>query len=386
MPLRVGGELPTIARAIQAPFAELLAVREVAPRAERPATQLGPRAAGSVRPGIVVSNSIQNERLDSVVIVPLSTRSPELWPTACRGSRHEDVVRGDPGNPTGPDRHASGDAMVRIGAALALYLDEPRAAGPSPAPDASGTAMLRRSFSLVFWLFLAASSIVLSPVAVLIWAVTAPFDRRGALLHRFTCFWASLYTWLNPAWRVRVEGRERIRPDAAYVMVANHQSLLDILVLFRLFVHFKWVSKIENFRVPFIGWNMALNRYIKLRRGSRESVARALHACERALAQGSSIMMFPEGTRSPDRRLRAFKPGAFTLAQRTGAPILPIVIEGTASALPNRGFVLQGRHAIRVRVLDEIPHASFAREPVEAVTEAVRERFVAALDEREQGG
>src|SRR5438046_3468193 len=124
MPLRVGGELPTIARAIQAPFAELLAVREVAPRAERPATQLGPRAAGSVRPGIVVSNSIQNERLDSVVIVPLSTRSPELWPTACRGSRHEDVVRGDPGNPTGPDRHASGDAMVRIGAALALYLGD----------------------------------------------------------------------------------------------------------------------------------------------------------------------------------------------------------------------------------------------------------------------
>src|SRR5207245_6411169 len=139
-------------------------------------------------PGIVASNSIQNERLDSVVIVPLSTRSPELWPTACRGSRHEDVVRGDPGNPTEPDRHASGDAMVRIGAALALYLDEPRAAGPSPAPAARGTGMLRRSFSLVFWLFLAASSIVLFPVAVLIWAVTAPFDRRGALLHRFTCF------------------------------------------------------------------------------------------------------------------------------------------------------------------------------------------------------
>ena len=97
--------------------------------------------------------------------------------------------------------------------------------------------MLRRALSLVFWLFLVASSIVLFPVAVLIWAVTAPFDRRRALLHRFTCFWASLYTWLNPAWRVRVEGRDRIRPDAAYVMVANHQSLLDILVLFRLFVH-----------------------------------------------------------------------------------------------------------------------------------------------------
>src|SRR5213078_5024458 len=192
--------------------------------------------------------------------------------------------------------------------------------------------MLRRALSLVFWLFLVASSIVLFPVAVLIWAVTAPFDRRRALLHRFTCFWASLYTWLNPAWRVRVEGRDRIRPDAAYVMVANHQSFLDILVLFRLFVHFKWVSKIEMFRIPLIGWNMALNRYVSLRRGDRMSITKMMEACERTLAAGSSIMMFPEGTRSPDGRLRAFKPGAFELALRTRTPLLPIVIEGTARA------------------------------------------------------
>jgi 1-acyl-sn-glycerol-3-phosphate acyltransferase len=239
--------------------------------------------------------------------------------------------------------------------------------------------VLRRGLSLCFWVFLVASSVVLFPVAVVVWAVTAVFDRRLVVLHRFTCFWASLYTWLNPAWRVRIEGRDKIRQGAAYVMVANHQSLLDILVLFRLFVHFKWVSKIENFRVPFIGWNMSLNRYIKLRRGSRQSVARMMHACERTLAQGNSIMMFPEGTRSPDGRLRAFKPGAFTLAKRSGVPILPIVIEGTADALPKRGFVLQGRHAIRVRVLDEIPHAAFATEADEAVTDAVHARFAAEL-------
>src|SRR5437762_5827158 len=149
--------------------------------------------------------------------------------------------------------------------------------------------MVRRALSLVFWVFLVVSSIVLFPVALVIWALTAPFDRRRALLHRFTCFWASLYTWLNPAWRVRVEGRERIRPDAAYVMVANHQSLLDILVLFRLFVHFKWVSKIENFRVPFIGWNMALNRYIKLRRGDKESIAQMMDACAHTIAAGNSV-------------------------------------------------------------------------------------------------
>jgi 1-acyl-sn-glycerol-3-phosphate acyltransferase len=239
--------------------------------------------------------------------------------------------------------------------------------------------MLARVLSALFWLFIVVSSLLLFPLAVVIWVATVLFDRRLVLLHRFTCFWASLYTWLNPAWRVRLEGLERIRRDAAYVMVANHQSLLDILVLFRLFVHFKWVSKIENFRVPAIGWNMSLNRYIKLRRGDRASVERMLDACARTIAEGSSIMMFPEGTRSPDGRLRAFKTGAFALAQRAAAPLLPIIVQGTANALPKRGFVLRGRHEIRIRVLDEIPYQTFADTPVEVLTQRVRDVIAAEL-------
>ena len=241
--------------------------------------------------------------------------------------------------------------------------------------------LLRRIGSTLFWIFITVSSILLFPVAVFVWALTSLFDRRLVLLHRFTCFWASLYTWLNPVWRVTIEGREKIARDTAYVMVANHQSLLDILVLFRLFAHFKWVSKIENFRVPCIGWNMSLNRYIRLRRGDRESVAQMLRACEQALAAGNSIMMFPEGTRSPDGRLKDFKPGAFVLAQRSRVPILPIVVEGTARALPKRGFVLQGRHPIRVRVLDEIPYAHIEGMPVDALVAEVRARFAAELGE-----
>jgi 1-acyl-sn-glycerol-3-phosphate acyltransferase len=255
--------------------------------------------------------------------------------------------------------------------------------------------MLLPVFSVAFWLFIALSSLVLFPVALLVWAVTAPFDRRLRALHRFTCFWASLYSWTNPLWRVRVEGRQHVRPGVTYVMVANHQSFLDILVLFRLFVHFKWVSKAEMFRLPCIGWNMALNRYVKLRRGSTESIAAMMTACERHLAEGSSVMIFPEGTRSADGHLKAFKHGAFTLATRTLVPILPVVIEGTAHALPKHGFVLRGRHAIRIRVLPEVPvhaiagrqaaavaadvHALYARELGESVP-AATERCAGALD------
>src|SRR5262249_51268254 len=137
-------------------------------------------------------------------------------------------------------------------------------------------------------------------------------------------------------------------------MVSNHQSLLDILVLFRLFVHFKWVSKAELFRIPCIGWNMTLNRYIRLRRGNPESIAAMIRDAERTLAEGSSLMIFPDGTRSPDGHLKPFKRGAFTLALRPRVPLLPIVMQGTSHARRKRGYVVGLVHASRGRGLPEL--------------------------------
>jgi 1-acyl-sn-glycerol-3-phosphate acyltransferase len=239
--------------------------------------------------------------------------------------------------------------------------------------------ILRLAGSLLFWGFLALSSIALFPVALLLWIVTAPFDPRRAVLHRFTSFWASLYTWLNPAWPVRVIGRERLYEAGPAVIVANHLSLLDILVLFRLQSHFKWVSKVENFRVPLIGWNMSLCDYIPLRRGDKQSTLAMFRRCDRALAGGSSILMFPEGTRSATGRLRAFGTGAFQIAARNGVPVQPILIRGTAEALPKRGFVLQGQHPISIEVLDPIPAAEIAGRDAEQTMQHVREIFLKHL-------
>jgi len=236
--------------------------------------------------------------------------------------------------------------------------------------------LARRLYSTLFWAFLVASSVALFPVAVAIWALTMPFDRRRVVLHQFTCFWASLYTWVNPLWPVRITGREKIDPHTTYVMVSNHLSLLDILVLFRLFRHFKWVSKIENFKIPFIGWNMRLNRYIELKRGDRDSIREMMVAAEATLRAGSSIMMFPEGTRSKTGVLQPFKTGAFELAIRTGLPLLPIVLAGTSDALPKRGFVLQGRHPISIAVLDPIPPERFRGLDAKALAESTRQLYV----------
>ena len=163
------------------------------------------------------------------------------------------------------------------------------------------------------------------------------------------------------------------------MIVANHLSLLDILVLFRLQSHFKWVSKIENFRVPVIGWNMRLCDYIPIRRGDKQSTLAMLRQCDRALAGGSSILMFPEGTRSASGRLRAFSSGAFQIAERNRVPLQPIIVRGTAEALPKRGFVLQGRHRISIEVLDPIPAEQIAGRDPEETMERVRAIFLKHL-------
>ncbi|MDJ0784388.1 MAG: lysophospholipid acyltransferase family protein [Desulfosarcinaceae bacterium] len=235
--------------------------------------------------------------------------------------------------------------------------------------------MRNRIIALFVLLYIAISSIFLFAIALCIWLLTRWFDRRLVLLHQFTCFWACHYLWAMPAWRVHLSGRERLRKDGVYIIVSNHQSQLDILLAFRLFFPFKWVSKIEVFRLPLIGWNMYLNRYIPLKRGDKESIARMLSRCEDALAQGSSIYMFPEGTRSTSTRLRPFKPGAFLLAHKLKLPLLAIAINGTRKALPKYSLNFHGRQELQITVLGEIPYAEFADLSVSETAEMVRSRI-----------
>lgn len=240
--------------------------------------------------------------------------------------------------------------------------------------------MRNRVIAALILSFMGISSFFFFVLAVFIRLVTAPFDHRRVWLHRFTCLWASLYTWLVPAWQVRVENRHRIDKTRTYVIVSNHQSGLDILVAFRLFCHFKWVSKIEMFRVPLIGWNMWLNGYIPLRRGQRDSVVQMMQTCERALAAGNSIYFFPEGTRSRDGRLRPFKTGAFILAKKMGVALLPVIINGTSKALPKNSLNFHGHFPMRVTVLPHIEVNQFAHLSAEQTAQMVRDRMRVHVD------
>ncbi len=239
--------------------------------------------------------------------------------------------------------------------------------------------------SVLFWSFFVLSSTVLFLGAVLVWLVTLPFDCNGRVLHLYSCAWGTLYFYANPLWSLRVEGRERLPWRGPAVLVANHESLGDILVLFGLFRPYKWVSKASNFKLPLIGWNMRLNRYVPLVRGDRESVMRMMATCEGWLARGVPVLMFPEGTRSPDGQLKAFKDGAFQLAVKTGAPIFPVVLSGTADSLPNHGLVLRKHSRCRVRVLPPVHPRDWGNDPA-ALRDHVRSLIIETRRELDAEG
>lgn len=235
--------------------------------------------------------------------------------------------------------------------------------------------VLSTVFSALFWAFFVVSSAVLFVGALGLFLVTYPFDRNRVVLHLYSCFWAQLYFYVNPIWRLQIEGREKLPWRGAAVLVANHESLGDVLVLFGLYRPFKWVSKASVFSLPFLGWNMRLNGYVPLVRGQKESIVRMLADCRRWLARGMPVLIFPEGTRSPDGVMRAFKDGAFRLSVEERVPLIPIVLTGTADTLPKHGVVLRSIANCRVRVLDPIDPAPFGAD-FAALREHVRALIV----------
>ncbi len=234
------------------------------------------------------------------------------------------------------------------------------------------------AFSAIYWVFFAATLPPLFVVALVIFVVTLPFDRRRVVLHLYTCAWCSFYVYANPLWRVRFEGRARLPWRGAAVLVANHLSLVDILVLSGLYRPFRWVSKSSIFRVPFIGWNMTLNGYVPVTRGATDSVRRMLHRCRGLLARGIPILLFPEGTRSADGALQHFKEGAFRLAMDAGVPVIPVALSGTFETLPKHGLVLRKRMDAVVRVLEPIHPADHPGPG--ALRDAAREAIARALE------
>jgi 1-acyl-sn-glycerol-3-phosphate acyltransferase len=234
-------------------------------------------------------------------------------------------------------------------------------------------------FSIAYWIFAILTMPFFFALAVVIRVLTFAFDRRRIVQHLWSCVWAEFYIWTNPLWRLRVNGRERCPWHGAAVYVANHTSIMDIVAMYALYRPFKWIAKAELMRTPFIGWNMRLNDYVEVARGDRESIKVMMARCRGHLAAGNPLMIFPEGTRSPDGHLQAFKDGAFKLALEAECPVIPVAIRGTGASMPKHGLVMRQRMDARVEVLAPLTPAEFPT--VAAMRDEARRRIAEALGE-----
>lgn len=199
-------------------------------------------------------------------------------------------------------------------------------------------------------------------------------------LHTYARFWARVGLFLARV-RLTVEGHEHL-PLGAAVYMPNHQSNFDILALYAgLPVQFRWLAKEELFRIPLFGFAMHRTGYIPVDRSDHKKAIRSMAEAARRISEGTSVIVFPEGTRSPDGALLPFKKGGFVLAINAAAPIVPVAICGSHDVMPKYTRWIRGGH-IRVTLFPAVPTAGTTPAGRDALMEAVRRPIAGALSEK----
>jgi len=180
--------------------------------------------------------------------------------------------------------------------------------------------------------------------------------------------------------RIELTGLENVPKDRACIFMSNHVSNLDPPVEIPLLPGRSSVLlKKDLMRIPILGTAMRMGDFIPVKRGGKRDAAQAsVAAAVKALGKGLNIMVYPEGTRSRDGRLQAFKKGPFYLAMETQAPVVPIAISGTESMM-RKGSVAITPGVARVRMLPAIEPAQF--DTREDLLRAVRSAIAEALPE-----
>lgn len=179
----------------------------------------------------------------------------------------------------------------------------------------------------------------IAPLLIIAFPLVRIWDPRRHLLHSWAIVWAKGIVSCNPWWKFRIMGKENIpAKNRAVMFVSNHQSQTDILALYLSGTQFRWLSKDTIFKFPVLGWAMRCIGYVPVTRGDKGSHARCMEESRQHLANGTSMVFFPEGTRSKDGTLGVFKSGAFKLAAQTGTDIVPITIMGSDFLLPKHSL------------------------------------------------
>ena len=223
--------------------------------------------------------------------------------------------------------------------------------------------------TLIIVLWTVAATVVIGSVVIL----CSFFSRSGDGLHLLARLWANSILWVS---RIRVtvsgSGIEKLDPNRSYIYMPNHQSNADIpLLLGRLPVQFRWLAKAELFKIPVFGRAMRKVGYISIDRSNRKSAFESLKQAARTIRNGTSVLIFPEGTRSPHGRILPFKKGGFVLAVDSGVPIVPIIIRGTRDIVP-KGHRLIRSASVSMEILEPVETSDYTRKTKDALLANIR--------------
>jgi len=232
--------------------------------------------------------------------------------------------------------------------------------------------------SALVWASYVLIVIVWTPLVLLFRLTTFPWDRDRRLVGRLFHLSAVVAGSINPFFTFRLAGVELINPKKPHVFVANHSSFTDVFLIVRLPWEMKWLSKRSIFRIPILGWQMRAAGDVPIIRGDRDDARRAMKKMRGILQSGVSVILFPEGTRSPDGSLAKFRAGAFRLAIEAGVDVVPLAIAGAADSLPKHSLVFQPSTAM-LRVLPPVPTAGWTPENAPRLAERVRDQIAAAI-------
>ena len=188
-------------------------------------------------------------------------------------------------------------------------------------------------------------------------------------------------TRVNPSWKIHISGEIISDPRRPYVVVCNHQSMADIPLISNLPWEMKWLAKIELFNFPILGWMLRLAGDISVDRKNPRSGAQALIKAQRILEQKCSVMIFPEGTRTLDGRVRQFSEGAFHLAIKAKVSVLPLVIEGSHDCIPKNSWKFGKPSEIFLKVLPSIDTSKLTIQDVPALRDTVRSAIMKQIAE-----
>ena len=235
--------------------------------------------------------------------------------------------------------------------------------------------------SFLFYIFVFAWSSMIYIVTFIALPLCYPFDKKRFVVHKLSKWLTDSFFGFGLVMKRKVEGIENLDPKATYVMVLNHNSMVDILSIYNLPLVFKWVSKKEVYRIPIVGRLLLAHGDIVINRASTKEAMQLVHTRGKEwLAKGASVAIFPEGTRSKDGEIHNFKAGAFILAKDAEVPILPIVLEGTDRVV-RKGFFMNWSNRITIKILPPVSKQDVIERPIKEVMAEVHDNMVNALAE-----